>query len=173
MTSKQMRHIAVILVMFALVLTRQFTAALSAGHDPCAPEVGGEKSLGQTIYVPAYSDIPYVDAKRRYQLAVTLSIRNTDMVHPMHITSVRYTDTEGRFLRAYVEQPLRLGALAATAFVVAEGDTQGGTGASFLVEWRAEVPVHAPVIEAVMIGTVGAQGISFISPGRVLRTRRP
>jgi len=172
MTSKQTIRVTVIMLTLTLVLGGHL-AALRAGQAPCAQEAGSTQSLGQTIYVPAYSDIPYRDAKRRYQLAVTLSMRNTDWTHPISITSVRYSDAEGRLLRAYVEQPLRLGPLASTTLVVAERDTQGGAGASFLVEWRAEVPVYAPVVEAVMIGTSGTQGISFLSPGRVLRTQCP
>jgi hypothetical protein len=166
-------HVAMVLLLLTLVVAHQPAATLSTGNSPCAPEAGSTKSLGQTLYVPAYSDIPYIDKTRRYLLTVTLSIRNADVAQPISVTSVRYFDTAGRLLRAYVTQPLRLEPLASTAFVVEERDTQGGTGASFLVDWRAMVPAHAPVVEAVMIGTAGTQGISFISPGRVLDTQCP
>ncbi len=160
-------------VMVLLMLTLMGAPLPAAERSSCPAEAGSGKSRGQTLYVPAYSDVPYRDEMRRYQLAITLSIRNTDAVQSIVIMSVRYFDTEGRFLHAYVEPPLSLGPLASKAFVVQERDTRGGTGASFLVEWRAEVPVHAPVVEAVMIGTSGTQGISFISPGRVLTTQCP
>ncbi len=169
MTSIPIRRGAMVLLLLLLMGARLPAAEPSS----CPAEAGSEKSRGQTLYVPAYSDIPYRDEMRRYQLAITLSIRNTDAAQSIDIMSVRYFDTEGHFLRAYVEHPLRLGPLASTAFVVQERDTRGGTGASFLLAWRAEVPVHAPVVEAVMIGTSGTQGISFISPGRVLTTQCP
>jgi hypothetical protein len=127
--------------------------------------------LGQKLYVPAYSHIYYQNQKRRYPLAVTLSIRNTDEQHALKITSVRYVGAQGQILKQYAETAPRLGPLASTEFFVDEEDKSGGLGASFLVEWTAEQPVHAPVVEAVMIGTAGTQAISFVSAGRVLCQR--
>ena len=128
---------------------------------------------GQKLYVPAYSHIYYQNQKRRYLLAVTLSIRNTDERQALQVTSTRYVGAEGRVLKEFVETPIRLGPLASTEFFVDEHDKSGGLGASFLVEWVAEQPVHAPVVEAVMVGTAGTQAISFVSPGRVLCQRTP
>ena len=169
MTSIPIRRGVIILLLLTLVGARLSMAQ----PRPCPAEAGNEKSRGQTLYVPAYSDIPFIDETRRFQLAVTLSVRNTDAAQAIQIMSVRYFDAEGRFLHAYVEPLRRLGPLASTTFVVHEHDTRGGAGASFLVEWRAEVPVHAPVVEAIMIGTSSQQGISFLSPGRVLTTQCP
>ena len=130
-------------------------------------------TVGQKIYVPAYSHIYYQNQKRRYPLAVTLSIRNTDEQHTLKVTSTRYVGTEGQLLKEYVETPIRLGPLASTEFFVDEQDKSGGLGASFLVEWVAEQPVYGPVVEAVMIGTAGTQAISFVSTGRVLCHHTP
>ena len=129
-------------------------------------------TLGQKIYVPAYSHIYYQNQKRRYPLAVTLSIRNTDE-QPLKVTSTRYVGTEGQVLKEYVETPIRLGPLASIEFFVDEQDKSGGLGASFLVEWVAEQPIYGPVVEAVMVGTAGTQAISFVSTGRVLCHRTP
>ena len=95
-------------------------------------------TLGQKIYVPAYSHIFYQNQKRRYPLAVTLSIRNTDEQHPLKVTSARYVGAEGQVLNEFIETPVRLGPLASTEFFVDEQDKSGGLGASFLVEWVAE-----------------------------------
>jgi len=130
-------------------------------------------TLGQKIYVPAYSHIYYQNQKRRYPLAVTLSIRNTDEQHPLKVTSTRYVGTEGQVLKEYVETPIHLRPLASIEFFVDEQDKSGGLGASFLVEWVAEQPVYGPVVEAVLVGTAGTQAISFVSTGRVLCHRTP
>jgi hypothetical protein len=45
-------------------------------------------------------------------------------------------------------------------------DASGGSGANFIVQWAGPESINTPVIEAVMIGTQGSQGISFVSPGR-------
>jgi hypothetical protein len=123
------------------------------------------------VYVPVYSHIYDRDHRRTLQLAVTLSVRNTDPERAMEVARVTYYDTGGKALREYVARPLRLGPLASAEFVVERRDDEGGAGANFLVEWRAAAPVTEPVFESVMIGTEGGQGISFLSVGRPLIRR--
>ena len=125
-------------------------------------------AMGQTIYVPVYSHIYYENQKKVLYLSATLSIRNTDLSNPIIITSVRYYDTGGKLIKQYLERPVELGSLASTDFVVERTDTSGGLGANFIVEWIAEKEVSEPVVEAVMISAVSSQGISFVSPGRVI-----
>ncbi|BAS57748.1 MULTISPECIES: DUF3124 domain-containing protein [Leptolyngbya] len=126
---------------------------------------------GQTVYVPVYSHIYSISRSQKMDLSVTLSVRNTDQSHPMIITSVFYHDTNGKLIRKYLEQPVELRPLASTYFFVDQADTGGGAGASFLVEWVAQQKVTDPVIETVMINTMGNQGISFVSEGRVIKRR--
>lgn len=125
--------------------------------------------MGQTVYVPIYSHIYHHNNQDRVMnLSATLSIRNTDLTDPIIITAVRYYDTDGQLIRQDIERPVALNPLASTSFFVAADDTSGGSGANFVVEWVAEKTVSEPVIEAVMINTSGGQGISFISPGKVV-----
>jgi hypothetical protein len=126
---------------------------------------------GQTLYVPAYSHIATANDARPFNLAVTLSVRNTDQTHPIVVISVRYHDGDGRLVRDFLKKPIRLTSLAGTEFFVRENDTSGGASASFVVDWVAESSVSDPVVEAVMIGTASTQGISFTTPGRVVRSR--
>ena len=151
------------------------SAAERASTLPSTPCTAGEAALtlGQKIYVPAYSHTYYQNQKRRYPLAVTLSIRNTDEQRPLKVTSIRYVGEEGQVLKEYAETPIHVGPLASIEFFVDEQDKSGGLGASFLVEWVAEQPVYGPVVEAVMIGTAGTQAVSFVSTGRVLCHRTP
>jgi hypothetical protein len=151
------------------------SSAERASTLPATTCTAGEVALtlGQKIYVPAYSHIYYQNQKRRYPLAVTLSIRNTDEQRPLKVISTRYVGAEGQVLKEYAETPIHVGPLASIEFFVDEQDKSGGLGASFLVEWVAEQPVYGPVVEAVMIGTAGTQAISFVSVGRVLCHRTP
>ena len=131
-------------------------------------------AMGQTIYVPVYSHIYHQDQQDQekiFNLAATLSIRNTDLTKPIIITSVRYYDSNGKLVKQYLERPIELSAIASTDYVVNKTDTSGGLGANFIVEWVAQTEVSEPVIEAVMIGTDFQQGISFISPGRVIKSQ--
>ena len=129
-----------------------------------------KRVAGQTVYVPVYSHIYHDDGKKTFNLAATLSIRNTDLANPIVITFVRYYDTNGKLVRQYLEQPIQIDALASTDFVIDTTDTSGGSGAKFLVEWIAQTEVSEPIIEAVMIGSGYHQGISFISPGKVIKS---
>jgi hypothetical protein len=124
-------------------------------------------ATGQTIYVPAYSEIYYA-ADRTLGLAITLSVHNTDLNNPIVLTSVRYYDANGQLAKEFLSEPKRLDPLVATDFFIEQHDTSGGVGANFIVEWVAEQAVYEPVVEAVMIGTISSQGISFVSPGRVI-----
>lgn len=128
--------------------------------------------MGQTIYVPVYSHIYYENQEKALNLTATLSIRNTDFYQPMIITSVRYYDSNGKVVKQFLARPVQLGAMASTDFVIARTDTSGGSGANFIVEWIAETAIFEPVVEAVMIGTESNRGISFISPGKVIKSQR-
>lgn len=124
-------------------------------------------TTGQTIYVLAYSEI-YAAHERTLDLAVTLTVHNTDFDHPIVLTSVRYYDTQGQLLREYVVEPRQLAPLASTDFFVDASEQSGGLGTNFIVEWVAEQPVFEPIVEAIMINTANNQGISLTSPGRVI-----
>lgn len=132
--------------------------------------VDGKTGLckGQRIYVPAYSHIYSGNRERPFLLTVTLSIRNIDPAHEMVIVLADYYETQGELLKRYVDKPLTLDPLESVRYVVPEKDESGGSGANFIVEWKAEQPVNPPIVESIMIGTKAQQGISFTSRGRPL-----
>nr|MDJ0853818.1 DUF3124 domain-containing protein [Desulfobacterales bacterium] len=101
-------------------------------------------------------------------LASTLSIRNTDPSRAIRIINVDYFNSEGQLLRRYLEQPIELGPMASTRYIVGESDKTGGSGANFIVRWEAAAPVSPPVAEGIMISTASQLGISFTSRGRVI-----
>ncbi|BBO85694.1 hypothetical protein DSCO28_62600 [Desulfosarcina ovata subsp. sediminis] len=127
---------------------------------------------GQTVYVPVYSHIYSGDRELPFYLAATLSIRNTDRRHPIQLTAVDYYDSDGKFLKHYLETPMTLGPMATKRYVVHESDKSGGSGAKFIVVWQSQQAVAEPLIESVMISTKTQQGISFTSRGRVLEFAR-
>lgn len=134
-----------------------------------APAVADMRLLkGQTVYVPVYSHIYSGDREQPFYLAATLSIRNTDTAHPITITAVDYYDSDGKFLKHYLEKAFSLAAMATKRYVVPESDKSGGSGAKFIIKWQSDQPVTEPLIESVMISTKTQQGISFTSRGRVL-----
>jgi hypothetical protein len=122
---------------------------------------------GQTIYVPAYSEVPFAGAGRALELTVTLIVHNTDLTRPIVLTSVRYYSSDGQLVREHLDGPRQLGPLASAEFTV-EPERGRGVGTNFIVDWVAEEPVYEPVVEALMLNTTGNQGVSFSSVGRVI-----
>ena len=121
---------------------------------------------GQTVYVSAYPHVFMGPRGNIFDLSVTLVVRNTDFKTPISVTSVDYYDTNGRMTKQYLTSPVRLGPMASTHILITEKDTGGGIGANFIVRWKADKEVNAPIIEAVMIGGKSGQGISFVTPGQ-------
>jgi Protein of unknown function (DUF3124) len=136
--------------------------------QPVFAEARPGLSGGQMIYVPVYSHIYSGDREKPFKLTVTLSIRNVDPKHAISITSIDYYESQGKFLKKYIDTAMNLKPLGALRYIVPESDKTGGSGANFLVEWKSEQPVNAPIVESVMIGTQSQQGISFTSRGRVI-----
>lgn len=133
---------------------------------PAWAQSGPILSRGQTLYVPAYSHTYQGPRSRPYQLTVMLSIRNTDLRRAMTITSVEYFNSDGKLVRSHLKEPLGLPALATKEFLVEQDDTTGGSGANFIVRWRANEPINAPMVETIMTGSSAGQGISFTGPAR-------
>jgi len=126
-------------------------------------------STGQTLYVPVYSNIFSAPKKIPFNLAIILSIRNTDMSNPINILAADYYDTKGKIVRKYFQKPVTLAPLESTDIYIPEDDTTGGSGANFIVKWNSQKEVNAPIIEAVMIGMKSGQGISFVSPAQEIK----
>jgi hypothetical protein len=123
-------------------------------------------SRGQRVYVPAYSHIYSGNKERPFLLTVTLSIRNIDPTHKIHITMADYHETQGRLIKKFITTPLTLKPLESERYIIPQRDESGGSGANFIVEWHSEASVNPPIIESVMIGTQSSQGVSFTSRGR-------
>ncbi|MDA3928843.1 MAG: DUF3124 domain-containing protein, partial [Prolixibacteraceae bacterium] len=122
----------------------------------------------ETDYVPVYSDIYFQDGTRRFHLTITISIRNTSLVDSAFILSALYYDSYGKMLTQYVDSTLLLSPLESIEFVVEEIEELGGPGANFIVEWGAKNYSNQILIQSIMIGTYGQQGVSFISEAKVI-----
>lgn len=152
-----MKHASRVLIIAVIAVC---TASLVAA---AAKQKGGV--VEETVYVPAYSSIFHGDREREFDLAVTLSVRNTDPKGTITLSRVDYYNGSGKLVHSYLGGSRVLGPLAAAQFVVKESDERGGTGACFIVKWRGTAGVSRPLVEAVMIGTGGQQGVSFTSRG--------
>jgi hypothetical protein len=169
------RLIALTIVLSALSLAT--VGAPAVAQDPLAgfadslttlPEPGTLTQRG-TVYVPAYAAIRAGGGKTRIDLATTLGIHNTAEDKALVIERIDYFETSGKLVQTYLAKPVAVRPLGTIEIFVAREDTRGGTGANFLVGWAAAGPIAEPLIETVMIGSVGNTSYSFVSQGRPVR----
>jgi len=134
--------------------------------------IGAPKLVkSQTVYIPSYSNVisgpPMLMV---VPLRANLIVHNTDPSQTITIDKIDHYDTDGKLVYKYLEKPVTLKPLAATRVVVKEPKKgEEGLGANFIVQWHAEKPVHEPIIDCLMLGTLGNQGFSFTSQGRIIQ----
>lgn len=131
-----------------------------------------QKTLSQTIYVPIYSSIQQLD-RSSTNLAVTISIRNIDPHTGLTVLSAEYYDNRGDLIKTFVVNEVVLVPLATAEIFIPSTELREGTGANFLVRWKADKPTLPPLIEAIMIGRVGTTGLAFSSRGVVIDDAGP
>ena len=139
----------------------------SPGSDSLLPAGSSEERL---VYVPVFSHI-YSNGGTPLLLETTRCIRNVDPENPIVITSINYYDTKGNLVDEYISGHLELGPLESSEVLVKKRDVRGGSGASFLVGWKASAAVYPPVVPTVMAGSAGGHDISFHSNGALLSKR--
>jgi hypothetical protein len=125
----------------------------------------------QTVYIPSYANvISGPPTLMVVPLRANLIIHNTDPSKAITVLKIDHYDTNGNLVYKYLEKPVKLNPLAATRVIVREprrGDE--GVGANFIVQWQAETPVHEPIVDCLMLGTLGNQGFSFNSQPRIIQ----
>lgn len=129
------------------------------------------RSLGQTLYLPIYSHIWHGESNEKGQpmktlVSVSVSIRNTDLRNSIRITSAQYYDTSGKKLREYLPSPKVLGPMATYEIFVPRSDDSGGSGANFVIAWKADAPASEPVVEGFHANLPVGRSIAFTTSAR-------
>jgi hypothetical protein len=117
------------------------------------------------VYVPVYSRL-FLSEASYWELASSLSIRNTDPDQSIVVYRIDYYDTAGNLLQKYLETTHELGPMATVTLTLPQSDVRGGAGANFLVRWSGDNDINEPIIEVVMAGIRGTQSFSFIGSGQ-------
>jgi uncharacterized protein DUF3124 len=167
----------------SLVLTALLFIASPAHTQPAPPSPLAQFSDALTdlpsgpaivrgrIFVPAHSSLVVGDGKDRLDLSVTLSIQNTSEKGSLVIERVDYYNVAGKPVDKYLPRAIALKPYGAVQIVVPQLDIRGGVGANFIVDWSSSDAIDEPLVEAIMIGTRGTLGHSFVSTGR--KVNRP
>lgn len=144
-----------------------FGCAIAAAQEP-------PLSAGQTLYLPIYSDLWHGDLGSRKMpdktaLSALVSIRNTDPAQPIRVLSARYHDSQGKLVRDFVPKARVVPPLGALELFIERSESEGGSGANFLIRWQADRPVSPPVVEAVHADLRNPRTVSFITVARPIR----
>ncbi len=138
-------------------------------HEKSAIADDASLYAGQILYLPVYSHIWHGDrvfrdnSPLKTPVSVLVSIRNTNQKTPVRLISARYFNGEGRLLKQYVERPLTIKPLGTYELFVERHESEGGSGANFLLQWESVVPANAPVVEALHAEVKGHSTFTFIT----------
>jgi len=130
-------------------------------NENCSTTAGPSR----LVYVPVYSRL-FLSEASYWELASSLSIRNTDPDQSIVVYRIDYYDTAGKLLQKYLETAHELDPMATVTLTLPQSDVRGGAGANFLVRWSGDNDINEPIIEVVMAGIRGTQSFSFIGSGQ-------
>lgn len=131
-------------------------------------------SKGQALYLPIYSHIWYGDVaadgkQLKALLSALVSIRNTSLKTPIKVTSARYYSTEGKLLKEFVSAPKMVAPMGTLELFVEKKESEGGSGANFVIKWEAATATNPPVVEAVHTDIQLNRSPTFITTARAIR----
>jgi hypothetical protein len=131
------------------------------------------RSTGQTLYLPIYSHIWHGETDKKGQpmkvlVSVSVSIRNTDPAKSIRIASALYYDTDGKKLREYLTSPKTIGPMGTYELFVPRSDDTGGSGANFVITWKADSPASLPIVEGFHANMLVGRSIAFTTSARPL-----
>ena len=143
--------------------------ALSSGLASAQTAPG--RSLGQLLYLPIYSHFWHGETDGKGQptktlVSVSVSIRNTDPVKSIRVTSAQYYDTDGKKLREYVTAPKTIGPMGTYELFVPRSDDTGGSGANFVIAWKSDTPASPPMVEGLHANLPAGRSIAFTTSAR-------
>ena len=142
---------------------------LSCG--PVSAQTAPGRSLGQLLYLPIYSHIWHGETDGKGQptktlVSVSVSIRNTDPLKSIRVTSAQYYDTDGKKLREYVTAPKTIGPMGTYELFVPRSDDTGGSGANFVIAWKSDTPASPPMVEGLHANLPAGRSIAFTTSAR-------
>jgi len=158
-------------------MKKRLLALLILALSGTAPAMAADElSLGQTLYLPVYSEIWHgdrvIDGKHPQKSLVSalISIRNTSLKTPIRIFSARYYSTEGKLLKEYLPKPAAIGAMGTSELFVERKESEGGSGANFIIQWDSAAPTNPPIVEAVHAEIKsGNYALTFITSARPIQ----
>ena len=152
----------------ALAVVIAALLCIAAGAPAQGPPAA---SKGQTLYLPLVNHV-FLGAKNRpFELTKTFAFRNRDRKNAVTLISIEYFDSRGKNLGKLLDSSRVLKPLASFQIPVkSPGYDKKKAGAPCLiVRWKAGKAVTPPLVQCIMIGATGQQGISFSTTAAPIR----
>ncbi len=152
---------------------RKFLTLLLFAALSCGAQAEG-LSKGQTLYLPIYSFIWHGDVNAsngqpmKSEMSALVSIRNTSLKTPIRLLSARYYNTDDKLLKDFVSSPRTIAPMGTVELFIEKSESEGGSGANFVIQWEAAAETNPPVVEAVHIDNQAGRPYSFITTARVI-----
>ncbi|MEW6561710.1 MAG: DUF3124 domain-containing protein [Pseudomonadota bacterium] len=131
-------------------------------------------SKGQALYLPIYSHIWYGDLDAggkpmKALLSALVSLRNTSLKTPIKVTSARYYSTDGKLLKEFIPAPKNIPPMGTLELFVEKKESEGGSGANFVIQWEAAIPTNPLLVEAVHTDIQVNRSPAFVTTARAIR----
>lgn len=127
---------------------------------------------GQLLYLPVYSNIPYLIDTGMFDMSAFVSIHNADLNSAFTLAQVLYFNQEGKLVDDFLKgTKVVIEPLATKNFYIPYED-KSGTGANFLIEWYADTMITEPLIESVTLCLKPNNTLAISSRGRIIRQNR-
>jgi len=139
-----------------IIFTLCFAAMASAQAPP-------PSSKGQTLYLPLVSYVYLGPKNKPYELTKTFCFRNRDRKQSLTLLSIEYFNGSGQNLGNVLDKSRIISPLASLQMPVASPKKDQAKEGSpcLIVRWKADNAVTTPLVQCIMIGATGQQGISF------------
>jgi len=126
---------------------------------------------GQLIYLPIYSNIPYVVDNKEYfsDMSAIAAIHNTDLKNKITLTQVLYFNSQGKLIHDFLQGKTKTLDPLATEHYYVPFEDKSGSGANFLIEWISQVSVNEPLVESITAKLITNQSAAFINQGKIIR----
>ena len=131
-----------------------------------APTVDASKlTIKGQVYLPLYSSVVVGGGATLVHMGANVTLRNVSTEAAITLTNVRYFDRNGELVSQLAPQPFTLKPMATVEIFIpiteASVGIKGGRGGSIMADWGAEQAAPEPLMEALVLGSVGNGSYSF------------
>ena len=146
--------------------TDRAKASLAPGLDESKLKIKAQ------VYLPLYSAVVVGGGATVVHMGANVTIRNASVDSPVVITGARYFDRNGELVSQLAPNSFTLKPMGTVEIFIpiteASVGIKGGRGGSILLDWGSEGAVPEPMMEALVLGSVGNGSYAFTLQGHGL-----